>query len=514
MGPSGSLFALTNVYGTGSNNGNVVAQVYNGVWHDYAYDGLNRLLHDDSAAWKETYAYDRFGNRAVTSRWNLPGLTGETPDDVLADYTAANNRIGAFTYDGRGNVTLVPGRWTGFNGENQIVQSTRTGQPNYFYYYDGDGRRVATWDGGGGWNIFVYDAFGQLAAEYSTATGLTEHIYGPEHVATENSSTGRRYYVQDHLGSTRLVMNSAGAVVSTHDYLPFGEEIGVGCAAVPGGVKFTGQYRDQESCLDNFVARYNSPAQGRFTSVDPSRASVVPGNPQTWNRYTYTLNNPLALVDRNGLWSISVHHELLSVLYSGRLSQRQIALLQKVSDDQDSKRNQLDDRAYKHGQCAPRDGKCVERINNHINSNLASARGAAEQAEGLSNEALVYLGTALHTISDRHSRWHSNPDGSPTTWSVFPRWWPSNIIHAVREPFDNDYWWGLGQALRDMATNDVNWLGPYSALGGNTNAAVHNAVNGLINRQFNTPGELNWGRHGEQDAARACALGNPAACIQ
>jgi len=36
------------------------------------------------------------------------------------------------------------------------------------------------------------------------------------------------FYHQDHLGSIRLVTNSQGAVVSRHDYLPFGEEVPAG----------------------------------------------------------------------------------------------------------------------------------------------------------------------------------------------------------------------------------------------------------------------------------------------
>jgi hypothetical protein len=58
--------------------------------------------------------------------------------------------------------------------------------------------------------------------------------------------------------------------------------------------------------LDFFGARYFSGAQGRFASVDPSMLSTVLANPQSWNRYTYALNNPLRYVDPNGeLWVAS-----------------------------------------------------------------------------------------------------------------------------------------------------------------------------------------------------------------
>ena len=44
-----------------------------------------------------------------------------------------------------------------------------------------------------------------------------------------------------------------------------------------------------------------SASQGRFTSVDLLLASAATGEPQSWNRYTYVLNQPLRLVDPDGM---------------------------------------------------------------------------------------------------------------------------------------------------------------------------------------------------------------------
>jgi RHS repeat-associated protein len=61
----------------------------------------------------------------------------------------------------------------------------------------------------------------------------------------------------------------------------------------------TGKERDAETGLDYFLARYYSGAQGRFTGPDsPSYSN--PKNPQSWNLYAYSLNNPLAYFDPNG----------------------------------------------------------------------------------------------------------------------------------------------------------------------------------------------------------------------
>ena len=62
--------------------------------------------------------------------------------------------------------------------------------------------------------MYVYDAFGKLAAEYASAP-----VQAPCTTC---------YLVWDQLGSTKLVTDQNGNVVGRHDYLPFGEEI-------PGG---------------------------------------------------------------------------------------------------------------------------------------------------------------------------------------------------------------------------------------------------------------------------------------
>jgi RHS repeat-associated protein len=61
----------------------------------------------------------------------------------------------------------------------------------------------------------------------------------------------------------------------------------------------TGKERDNETGLDYFINRYYSSVQGRFTSPDifGSRRR----NPQSWNRYSYVLNNPVKYTDPLGL---------------------------------------------------------------------------------------------------------------------------------------------------------------------------------------------------------------------
>jgi len=65
--------------------------------------------------------------------------------------------------------------------------------------------------------------------------------------------------------------------------------------------QFTGKERDAESGLDDFGARYNSSAMGRFMSPDPDNAGAIDEDPQTWNAYSYARNNPLRYTDPDGL---------------------------------------------------------------------------------------------------------------------------------------------------------------------------------------------------------------------
>jgi RHS repeat-associated protein len=143
---------------------------------------------------------------------------------------------------------------------------------------------------------YVYDAFGRLAAEYTTATPTI--------------TAGSYWRTTDHLGSTRLVTTSAGAAYDRRDPFPLGEQIDTYSGRSSAGNYndsnptsrhlFTAKERDVESGLDYFLARYMSSALGRFTSVDPENAGATRSDPQSWNGYAYVTNRPLTLTDPDG----------------------------------------------------------------------------------------------------------------------------------------------------------------------------------------------------------------------
>jgi RHS repeat-associated protein len=74
------------------------------------------------------------------------------------------------------------------------------------------------------------------------------------------------------------------------------------CVNFPNHPFLTQKERDVETGLDYFLARYYSSAQGRFTSPDPIIISdKQTHNPQLWNLYNYSGNNPLAYLDPTGM---------------------------------------------------------------------------------------------------------------------------------------------------------------------------------------------------------------------
>ncbi len=294
--------SLGYAYGTSNNpprRGNVQSQTITApglsLTQTYGYDWLNRLTGmNETSGWSETFSYDPYGNRTGGSS-SSPYMPLQIPT-----INAQTNKISAanHSYDPVGNLTQGLGadglvKTYTYDAENRLATFNGSAAS---YSYDGDGRRVKKVVGSAT-TVLVYDAHGQMVAEYSNQAPTT--------------SGGTTYVTADHLGSTRLVTDSTGTVIARHDFAPFGEEItsviggrsGVTGYGVDEGLrqKFTGKERDVESGLDYFGARYFSAAQGRFTSPDPTFMTKQRiGDPQQWNLYAYTRNNPLKYVDPDG----------------------------------------------------------------------------------------------------------------------------------------------------------------------------------------------------------------------
>ena len=276
----------------------------------YGYDSLGRLSAaaeyqgaTTTRSYLINYNYDQFGNRYQYAASNpsstnplerVPVEDGQI-DKLTNRFVAATN----VTYDAAGN-TLTDGKFTqqqytyDANNRQRTVSTDGTAANAYTSVYDGAGQRVATVFGGQT-AIMVYDALGKLVAEYGQP----------------GTSGGTQYVFTDHQGSTRLVTNSSGTLVSRHDYQPFGGEISstIGLRATTPGYgqadivrqKHAGMEQDDGSSLSHTLWRKQDYLSGRWTSPDPYGGSMTVADPQSFNRYTYVNNDPVNQTDPLGL---------------------------------------------------------------------------------------------------------------------------------------------------------------------------------------------------------------------
>jgi RHS repeat-associated protein len=304
------------------NNGNVQSITNNIDWHrsqSFVYDSLNRISTAQTNAdnqpayqgdtnsiklcWAETYTYDAWGNLLSLglNSATQPNYVGCTQESGF-NYTnsmGANNRLTAtgFTYDAAGNMIASPGPSTYvYDAENHLT-STATPSGSATYTYDGDGKRVMKSTG----TLYWYGASSDALLETDLSNNLKfQYFYfGGQRVGRENNSNQVQWYFGDHLGSSRVVFSLNGDDDS--DFYPFGGERVISSGA-GNQYKFTAKERDSESGLDNFGARYDSSSMGRFMTADPGNIGVNRLNPQSWNAYSYSLNNPLSLTDPTGLY--------------------------------------------------------------------------------------------------------------------------------------------------------------------------------------------------------------------
>ena len=143
-----------------------------------------------------------------------------------------------------------------------------------------------------------------------SGSSQTLNIYGPggviiAQVATESPTGGTpttqtRYLLHDHLGSTRVVLDSNNKVLGSFDYAPFGETTAMGNVA-DVAYRYTGQEVNGALGTVNYHARQYDAGLGRFLRVDPARYNA--------SAYVYTNDNPVNFVDRTGrqpvLWLVA-----------------------------------------------------------------------------------------------------------------------------------------------------------------------------------------------------------------
>jgi len=342
-GISGSKFTQNLYYNTGTGTAKYNGSISSMTWkagnestirgYKFTYDGLSRLM---NATYGETAgintntnrfsenvtAYDkngniktlqRYGQTAASSYGLIDNLTFTLGGNLLnrVDDAAAASAYGGgfefkdgvkqaneYTYDSNGNLTkdLNKGISTiTYNVLNLPNMVTFSDGSTIAYTYGADGTKLKTVHKTGS-TTTTTDYCGNVVYE----NGVQKLLLTDEGYVTLSDSK-YHYYLKDHQGNNRVVINQSGTVEETNHYYPFG-----GVFASSGNVqpyKYNGKELDAKKGLNwyDYGARHYDAALGRFTTVDPSAENYYSTSP-----FTYCLNNPLNYIDPLGTDTVDV----------------------------------------------------------------------------------------------------------------------------------------------------------------------------------------------------------------
>ena len=342
-GISGSKFTQNLYYNTGNGTAKYNGSISSMTWkagnestirgYKFTYDGLSRLM---NATYGETAgintntnrfsenvtAYDkngniktlqRYGQTAASSYGLIDNLTFTLAGNLLnrVDDAAAASAYGGgfefkdgvkqaneYTYDSNGNLTKDLNKGISnisYNCLNLPSVVTFSDGSTVTYTYAADGTKLKTVHKTGS-TTTTTDYCGNVVYE----NGVQKLLLTDEGYVTLSDSK-YHYYLKDHQGNNRVVINQSGTVEETNHYYPFG-----GVFASSGNVqpyKYNGKELDAKKGLNwyDYGARHYDAALGRFTTVDPSAENYYSTSP-----FTYCLNNPLNYIDPLGTDTVDV----------------------------------------------------------------------------------------------------------------------------------------------------------------------------------------------------------------
>ena len=211
---------------------------------------------------------------SIEVAYTVPGGSAPTYDDngnLLTDGSYGNR---TYSYDALGRLTGVAGNGT-----------TAT------YTLDGAGNRTAETLNG------VTTGFDlDLSVPEPTILSDGTRTYLPGDPGAGYQEAGVWWSaLTDQIGSPLSYVNVAGATTTAVHYDPYGAPRPG--SADPGGIGYAGEWKNPTG-LVNLRARAYDPLVGRFTGRDTFGG--VASAPQTANRYSYALNNPLRYTDPSG----------------------------------------------------------------------------------------------------------------------------------------------------------------------------------------------------------------------
>jgi RHS repeat-associated protein len=251
----------------------------------YGYDGANRLTEMGPVGNpSRVYVYDAGSNRLSETG------AGIAPSIFAADML---DRLVGPIYDPNGNPQTIRNLSCFYDQANRLCRALNAiGQQVFAATYDAIGRRISI-DEGVMHSRFVYDGVSEIA-EYENGHLLSERIVSAPPDDCLLLSTGGHEYVinQDWIGSTRMLSNEIGQVVSRYEYEPYGREntvfTGPSCRH-----RFMGRESDDSIGLYHFRARHYDTETARFLQRDPIEAAPFSG-------YRAFGSNPLTYTDPFG----------------------------------------------------------------------------------------------------------------------------------------------------------------------------------------------------------------------
>ena len=336
-GVSGSKFTQNLYYNTGNGvvkyNGSISSMTWKAGnestvrGYKFTYDGLDRML---NAIYGETAGintnanrfsenvtgYDKNGNIKGLQRYGQTGASAYGLIDNLT-FTLKGNRLNRvddavtastygggfefkdgvkqaneYAYDANGNLTKDLNKGiTGisYNCLNLPNAVTFSDGSTITYTYGADGTKLRTVHKIGSATTTT-DYCGNVIYE----NGVQKLLLTEEGYVTLSDSK-YHYYLKDHQGNNRVVINQSGTVEETNHYYPFG-----GVFASAGSIqpyKYNGKEFDNKKGLNwyDYGARHYDAALGRFTTNDRFAEKYYSMSP-----YQYGANNPVNNIDVNG----------------------------------------------------------------------------------------------------------------------------------------------------------------------------------------------------------------------
>ena len=263
-------------------NGNVLSLARNGI------SGSEYGIIDDLA-----FSYS--GNRLVSA-------TDASPDSGGLSASSFPSGTYSCTYDGNGNMTsdssrgIVNASYNVLNLPDTIVFSSGD---TVLIGYDSDGtKRREEVRSQNGSRITEY--VGNIVYNDGTAQMLlTDNGY----ISLSGQSARYHFFIRDHLGSNRVVVDEDGSVEQVNHYYPFGALFGEGVQSSPQQYRFCGKELDSTSTLNLywFGSRLYDPLTARWTTQDPMSEKYYASSP-----YAYCQNDPVRFIDPDGsdIWEI------------------------------------------------------------------------------------------------------------------------------------------------------------------------------------------------------------------